>query len=92
MKKTKLTLDEHREIGKRLNQIYQELQSLGCLIPNTYGKTSRAGRLAGKAGDAVSNLRCELDDQFYRDFPQKADLTRAYYCSAEKDLPLETIK
>ncbi len=81
MKTTKLTVEEHCKTGRRLHEIYHELLTLSCLIPNTYGKTSKPGKLAQKAAQAVDKMRCELDDQFYRDHPKDADSFESYYFS-----------
>lgn len=54
---------------------------VAVLLPNIYGKTSKVGKLANKTLRLLDDLRCELDDQVWRDHPQLAafDWVRIYY-------------
>jgi len=64
MKRTKkMTKQEHREIGAELKKIRKSMMALSCKIPNTYGKTSLAGKQATKAYYAIESLRNLMDRQ-----------------------------
>ena len=78
MKKKKLTIEEHKEIGKHLKEIREYLINLSCTVPNTYGKTSSAGKLACKLFENVDALRSVMENQCFRDCPGEAD-TDVYY-------------
>jgi hypothetical protein len=64
-KKKKLTLEEHQKIAAWLTDPI--VLRMACDIPNTYGKTSRAGRFARKMSDAVMHLRSEMENMAYTD-------------------------
>jgi hypothetical protein len=85
MKKPPLTIQRHKEIGARLSEIRDWLVSLSCEVQNTYGKTSRPGRLAEQALLSISRLRHQLDEQCYRDCPKEKDTIHFYYPNAQKN-------
>ena len=64
-KKKQLTLEEHQKIAAWLADPIAF--RMACDIPNTYGKTSRAGRCARKMIDAVINLKSEMENMAYAD-------------------------
>jgi len=74
----KLTMAEHQELGRQISEVRAILIKAACALPNTYGKTSRVGRLAKRAFETLQNLQCELDDQMFRDHP-KDGATHIYY-------------
>ena len=74
----KLTMAEHQELGRQISEVRAILIKAACALPNTYGKTSRVGRLARRAFETLQNLQCELDDQVFRDHP-KDGATHIYY-------------
>lgn len=79
--KQKLTFAEHQAIGLELKRVRAYLMHLSCLLPNTYGKTSRVGKLSRRAYDVLIPLRSELEDQMYLDCPGDGD-SFVYYGSA----------
>lgn len=85
MKKKRLELTDHQRIGADLKEIYSKLIDLSCLIPNTYGITSRVGKSADKAYKAILNLRCVMEDQFYADCGRNATLD--VYYGEQKETP-----
>jgi hypothetical protein len=74
----KLTMAEHQELGRQISEVRAILIKAACALPNTYGKTSRVGRLARRAFETLQNLQCELDDRVFRDHP-KDGATHIYY-------------
>lgn len=77
MKTKQLTEDQHKEIARWVTSPAHTTH-LAVLIPTTYGKTSKAGRLANKAYDALSKLRAEMDNRCVSDVPTD-DAIRIYY-------------
>lgn len=76
-----LGIDRHRQLGQRLKECREALIEVAVLLPNIYGKTSKLGELATKPLQHLDALRCELDDQVWRDHPALADhdSVRIYY-------------
>ncbi len=77
-RKPGLTLDQHRAVGCRLGKLQDELTTLVCLIGNAYPVNSKPVRMVGKAHDALSRLRCELDNVVFREHGDAAS-TQVYY-------------
>ena len=74
----KLTIEEHREIGAELKSIRKYLIALSCKIPNTYGKTSRAGKQSVRAYEGINQLRNVMENQMFVDCQGDCD-TGIYY-------------
>ncbi len=51
----------HREIGRALYDANTFLTRLYVEVANTYGASSRASKSVHKAGEALSQARCDLD-------------------------------
>ena len=73
-----LTPDEHRCTGAELKRRRDWLGGLILSYAERYGKTHRTTRKAIAAEKAIDSLRCALDGQFAKDWPDEFD-TRAYY-------------
>jgi hypothetical protein len=69
----RMTIEQHRATGRQLKQARAILATAAVAIPNTYGKTSKPGRLANRPLRALDALRCELDEQLHRDHPRQFD-------------------
>lgn len=72
------TFDEHRALGHELQITRDSLISLYVRTANAYGKTSKPARLMEKALDSVDALRCEMEEQLFRDHPKDATTHISY--------------
>lgn len=63
--KKRLTLSQHEAIAVILKDPL--IVRMSCDIQNTYGRTSRAGRLVRKYADAAMHLRSEMENMCFKD-------------------------
>lgn len=73
-----LTIDEHTALGKELWDMRNTLISRTVQICKAYGSSKKSTKLADKACSMLDKLRCEMDSQFCRDYPDKFT-THIYY-------------
>jgi len=69
MKRQRLTYREHITLGKELYKMRNCMVKRAVQISNAYGVSKKPGKLADRAYTVIDNLRCEMDDQLYRDYP-----------------------
>jgi hypothetical protein len=72
MKPKTLPLAEHLSLGRNLKQARAFLMDASCKLPSAYGKTSRVAKLAKRTLHHLEILKCELDNQVFRDHPHEA--------------------
>jgi hypothetical protein len=86
MRKAKLTIEEHREIGKALKTFRNErLINYAISIENATPKNSRQSKAARKALDAIDELRNVMDDLVCEDyFDEIGDAFKEIYYGAEE--------
>ena len=72
----KLEIEQHEEIAAWLTHPMKSKMS--CLIPNTYGRSSKAGRLAFRLYNLVNDLKSEMENMAYKD-GWKESATSIYY-------------
>lgn len=60
-----MTLQEHKKIAEWLTS--PVVMMINCHIPNTYGKTSWAGKYARKMSDSIKSLKSEMEGMAYKD-------------------------
>ncbi|MFE1515724.1 hypothetical protein ACFW9I_02645 [[Kitasatospora] papulosa] len=78
MTKSRLTLDEHRQLGQRLAAIRNELLRLGTQLTNAYplaGHEAGPARKLATARTAVDKARCDLEHALFREHPQDGKTT-----------------
>lgn len=75
-----LTFEGHLHLGERLKKVYQELNSIGALLADTYDIGSKLHRQAIEAHEEVLALLSALDDQLEEDCPDRThyDLNKPY--------------
>ena len=83
MKQKQMTLEQHEKVAAWLTD--PVVIRLICDIPNTYGKTSRAGRFARKMADAVMHLKSEMENMAYAD--GHSDVATGLYYPSDKAAP-----
>lgn len=62
-----LTLEQHRQAGAQLKQLGGALSRLCYDLGKAYGVNSKARAHVDRALDHLAKLRCELENQLYRD-------------------------
>lgn len=67
MKKTGLTLEEHKVVGRELKQFYISIQDIACILEARYGKRSKAARKANETFKVLNKFRFILDDLVYEE-------------------------
>jgi hypothetical protein len=78
VKKLKLPLEEHREIGRNLWWISTYLLHLTVNLRRSYSPDHPIVRLTSRLADRVNALRELLDEAVFAEYPNKAD-TDIYY-------------
>jgi hypothetical protein len=77
MKKEKMTIDQHIELGREIKNFRACI--LQSHVMRVGGKTSREYKAVRKALDAVDELRNQLDNVVCRDYMDFKDATKIYY-------------
>lgn len=66
MKRTPLTLEQHRFIGEELKAVHLMLSKYLLEISEAYGPNSKESRMANSALTGVDNLRGALDSRVFQ--------------------------
>jgi hypothetical protein len=69
MRKTGLTIDEHKRVGQELHAARSQVLDCIMMFINNYTINSRQGQAARKVERAIDRLRCVLDDAACREHP-----------------------
>ena len=77
IKRTKMTLDQHREFGSQVKVFRRRLMQ--SHIMNVRNKSSKVFRAVWKAERAIGELCNQMDNVVCSDFPECEDATRIYY-------------
>jgi len=92
MKKDSWTIEQHREAGRKLSVMHDDLGnmivSLGNSYPSTSGISGRAMYRLRKALKEIDMLRSLLDDLLYTEPQGKAlgaDFMQVYYPHVQKE-------
>lgn len=88
-KKSKPTLDEHRDLGRRLAGIRDELARIQVQLSGAYPQTGPASlpaRKLIKAREVVDEARSALDNAVFAEYPDDAETT-VYYPHPEDRVP-----
>ena len=75
---TGLTFEEHQQLGEELKTLHNRLCSIGIQLGNAYGVASKTYRRHDKMHAYLSQLRCELDAQLFKECRDQAS-PRVYY-------------
>jgi hypothetical protein len=85
MRKQRLTLNEHKALGAELKAIHSQLVRISVTVGRAYPLQGRATRQANAAHEAVSGLRCWLEEEMLRDHPDLGnDSLRIYYGGSDE--------
>ncbi|WP_354402658.1 hypothetical protein [Streptomyces sp. PvR018] len=88
-KKSKPTLDEHQDLGRRLASIRDELSRIQVQLSGAYPQTGSASlpaRKLIKAREAIDEARSALDNAVFAEHPEGAETT-VYYPHPEDRVP-----
>ncbi|MFF3128525.1 hypothetical protein ACFVRD_41080 [Streptomyces sp. NPDC057908] len=80
-KKSKLTADEHADLGRRLAVMRDELSHIHVQLSGAYAQTGPASLPAKKivaARKALDEARSGLENALYQEYPESA-ATTVYY-------------
>ncbi|GGU62657.1 hypothetical protein [Streptomyces lavendofoliae] len=83
-KKTRLTYEEHLEMGRELYRLRNELMELGIRIRNAYPKADRAVKKIQTTQDAIDQTRAVMDSHLAKEHPERFD-TKVYYPGSADD-------
>jgi len=72
-----MTLEQHRELGKRVKEFRETLMQHHVM--NVETKASREQRATGNALKHLENMRSAMDSLVCRDFPNCDDAVEIYY-------------
>ena len=75
-KKPGFTLEQHQAMGKRLKELYKDLNAVHSDVSNAY--PGNPGEQAAIALEAVRQLRIALDYEICREIPGDNKLLRFY--------------
>ena len=81
IKNQRMTLDEHRELGRILQDARNMLVVNSNKLANVYGKMKEPSLKLGKAADLIDEVRSLLDDQLFEEHPalESEEGCRYYY-------------
>ena len=91
MKRGKLTMQEHREYGTKFKQLNKYFITQICKVSNTYGHSKKISKIIAKCERCFMELRSEMENQCYRDYPQDAN-THIYYGDIDEQAESTTRK
>jgi hypothetical protein len=70
MNKKIMTLDEHWELGKKLQDIRNALVTECVELDGIYGKTKEYGLTLERAVKWIDSVRSKLDDRLFNEYPE----------------------
>ena len=76
-----MTLDEHRKMGRILQDIRNKLIAASVEVDQEYGKTKGLGMKLERAAKRIDRVRSQLDDRLFKEYPEleTEDGCRYYY-------------
>ena len=80
-KKHMMTLDEHRKMGKELQDVRNMLVEIGVELDQRYGKSKGLGSKVARITKLMDEVRSELDDILFDEYPnlETKDGCKYYY-------------
>lgn len=74
-----MSIDEHKEFARKLDQIQALTGELLTGVAQRYGKTKRGAKIANRIFQDVANLKAELEDCMYEENPGVREKRYVYY-------------
>ena len=85
-KKNRLTLERHQQLGTELYAMHERFCNLEVELGNVYPFSNKGYIRAGKALQAIDQLRSAMDDNLFRDvLGSKDELGKVYYPGPSKN-------
>ncbi len=89
MKRTGLSIERHKQVGKTLRETIQLIEKLRCEVYNAYGQGDfgRNGKASASLGFSLRNLekaRSEMEEILFKEHPEEAN-TNFYYGSLKNE-------
>ena len=69
IKNKKMALEEHREMGKALQDMRNNLIAVSVDLDKMYGKSKGLGTKLEKAVKQIDRVRSQLDDLLFDEYP-----------------------
>jgi hypothetical protein len=69
IKSKMMTLDEHRKMGKILQDMRNKLIVYGVELDKKFGKTKGFGSKLERAAKRIDRIRSQLDDRLFNEYP-----------------------
>jgi hypothetical protein len=81
IKNKKMSLEEHRELGKILQNMRNKLIAYSVEIDRKFGKSKGLGSKLERAAKRIDKVRSQLDDRLFNEYPEldTGDGCRYYY-------------
>lgn len=79
MQQTKLTVEQHVELGTELLAMDKQIHALALRLSSTYGSTSAQVKHATKLRNVLLNLRSDMELQLMRDHVGFQPVTHVYF-------------
>gem|GEM_PF-3233018 len=77
MRRQKLTLERHKELGRYFSRLQEEIGDLLCEVSHAEGKTTPT-RTLEKIYSLLARLRSQMETVLFRDYPKEGDI-RIYF-------------
>ena len=80
-KKHMMTLDDHRKMGKELQDVRNMLVEIGVELDQRYGKSKGLGSKVARITKLMDELRSKLEDKLFEEYPdlETEDGCKYYY-------------
>jgi len=80
-KKHMMTLDEHRKMGKELQDVRNMLVEIGVELDQRCGKSKGLGSKVARITKLMDELRSKLEDKLFEEYPdlETEDGCKYYY-------------
>jgi hypothetical protein len=69
-KKNRMSLKDHREMGRILQNLRNNLIAISVDLDKKYGKSKGLGRKSERAAKLIDKIRSELDDRLFNEYPE----------------------
>ncbi len=81
MRKKHYTFEQHQELGEELYHMRNRLMQIYCELGRAYNR--KLAGLAEKSYCNLDQLRCDLDNLVFREYPERTseERGRTYYCA-----------
>jgi hypothetical protein len=69
-KKNRMSLEDHRKMGRILQDLRNNLIAISVELDKGYGKSKGLGMKLERAVKRIDKIRSELDDRLFNEYPE----------------------